>query len=109
MKNNILTNFVIGKPDEKVSKRVEQTFEKGIDVKQELKAEAFHILDSNGLDIEKAHVKAHQRKSKSSKSSQVKEYDDSRHKAALQHAKEMMNYHGLLAVHHFNKMNYHSN
>ncbi len=75
---NKLTNFVIQKPS--TQKRVGQTFEKGINVKEELKQEAFHILDGNGLDIEKAHVKAHQRKTKSGKLVQVKEYEDKRQK-----------------------------
>ena len=84
---NQLTNFIIQKPS--TAGNVEKTFGNGIDIKNEMRQEAFNIVNDNdnNQDIEKAHVKAHQRITKSGKLVQVKEYEDSRHAEALKHAK----------------------
>ena len=102
---NQLTNFIIQKPS--TAGNVEKTFGNGIDIKNEMRQEAFNIVNDNdnNLNIEKAHVKAHQRKTKSGKLVQVKEYEDSRHAEALEHAKEMMKHHEDLKEFHNKKAN----
>lgn len=96
------TNLIIRKPN--LSKGITKSFGTGIDFSEEVKNSSFRITQDNfevklqdnekvveGNFIEKAHVKQHERKTKSGKLISVREHDDKRIKHTVSSLRKMKN------------------
>ena len=71
------TNLIISPNMKNTSNQMLKSFSKnGLDINKEIKQEQFNIKDEYGNNLEKSHVKAHERVSKKGKMFQVKEYEN---------------------------------
>ena len=99
-----LSNLTIAPHKKITSNQVSKSFSnEGLNIQKELAEQNFNITDKNG-NIEKAHIKQHQRKTKSGKLINVKEHEDKR-KSRIEEQKieNHINHHNKMTDKHDSK------